>query len=1035
MLSIGKLGAGQHSYYLEKVAEGAEDYYAGEGEAEGHWLGDAAAELGLEGSVAPDQLSAMLTGLNPATGEPFGLRSVGGRGAIPGFDLTFSAPKSVSLLWALGGPEVAAEVKAAHQTSLEAALSYLQREACWTRRGAGGKEFVHGNGFLAAAYPHRSSRAGDPQLHTHLLIANLTKGPDGRWTRLHHPSIYHHAKSAGYLYEAQLRAELSQRLAVQWQEVRNGIAEIEGLADEHLRRFSTRRAQILEAAGPDASARARQIATLTTREAKQEGLSTETMRERWRSTAAQVGLDDATLAATLGREQLPPRAPTVEQIASALTAHASHFDRGEAIQAVAEAHREGAPAAAVERQADAFLACEQVISLGEGARGERFTTQRIWEIERRALASAEQMAAESDRGLAGELAAAREIAARPGLKPDQQRMVKRLLAGGEGIVVVIGEAGTGKSYALGAAARGWAATGHSLRVAAPTWRAANVLRSEGLAATSVARLLAESERGVAKGRPALSPNSVLVIDEAGMVDSASLGRLIDHTQSAGAKLVLIGDPAQLGEIEAGGLFAAIANRVEPVLLDEVIRHRHQAEREAAKRIRAGEGGRALSLLRTEERVVVAPDADARREAMVGDWWQSFGAGEDALMVAKRNVEVERLNALGREVMRSEGRLGEREIEVGGCSFARGDQVITRVNDHPNQVYNRERWRVAEVDPRAQRVALDGIDTPRRVCVDAVYLGRVTEAGDPALQHAYAATTYQAQGSTVDRAYVAADPSMDRQELYVAASRSREQTQLYVTPEIQAERDEFAPRSPYLREGLDHIAEAAERDGAQRSAHEEALRGRLAELSSTELARRGRELQSQASQESVNQTRAEGLTRRIEEGTSRLAELREEAARIDELPRRERNGELARIEANERLARAQVERLEGELRELAAPGHQAQAELALVDHLLAERGRAALTAARLSPPPYITRELGERPSDPAKREQWERAVGAIEGYRLRHGVVDPDSALGREAREGAEQMARRQVERVVTQARQGLGLEREVGWSLDLGIGR
>lgn len=129
-----------------------------------------------------------------------------------------------------------------------------------------------------------------------------------------------------------------------------------------------------------------------------------------------------------------------------------------------------------------------------------------------------------------------------------------------------------------------------------------------------------------------------------------------------------------------------------------------------------------------------------------------------------------------------------------------------------------------------------------MCVDAVYLRRVTDGGDPAIQHAYAATTYQAQGSTVDRAYVMADPSMDRQELYVASSRSREQTYLYATPEVQAEREEYAPRSPYLREGLEHIAEAAERDRAQVAAHDFALRAELAPLSNRELVQRRVELE-------------------------------------------------------------------------------------------------------------------------------------------------------------------------------------------------
>jgi len=135
MHSIGKLGTGQESYYLEKVAEGAEDYYSGEGEAEGYWVGSVPPLLGLDGKVDGEQLTAMLTGVNPATGEPLGLRAVGGRGPVPGFDLTFSAPKSVSLTWALAGGGVGAEVAAAHKASVEAALDYLERHALFTRRG------------------------------------------------------------------------------------------------------------------------------------------------------------------------------------------------------------------------------------------------------------------------------------------------------------------------------------------------------------------------------------------------------------------------------------------------------------------------------------------------------------------------------------------------------------------------------------------------------------------------------------------------------------------------------------------------------------------------------------------------------------------------------------------------------------------------------------------------------------------------------------------------------------------------------------
>ena len=143
--------------------------------------------------------------------------------------------------------------------------------------------------------------------------------------------------------------------------------------------------------------------------------------------------------------------------------------------------------------------------------------------------------------------------------------------------------------------------------------------------------------------------------------------------------MLIGDPAQLGEIEAGGLFASIASRTEPVVLDEVIRHRYELEREGAKLVRSGEGREALAIYRSAERVTVSDDPLARREAMVGDWWQSFERGEDALMIAKRNAEVAELNAMARERMRAEDRLGAEEIKVGEARFA-----CRRSGHHPHQ---------------------------------------------------------------------------------------------------------------------------------------------------------------------------------------------------------------------------------------------------------------------------------------------------------------------------------------------------------------
>lgn len=221
-------------------------------------------------------------------------------------------------------------------------------------------------------------------------------------------------------------------------------------------------------------------------------------------------------------------------------------------------------------------------------------------------------------------------------------------------------------------------------------------------------------------------------------------------------------------------------------------------------------------------------------------------------------------------------VGAENAGGGGQPKHKRDQVITRVNDHRADIYNRERWHIAEVDPEKRSVVLQGIDQPRQVELGADYLARTNPYNDaPALEHAYAVTTYSAQGTTVDRAFVMADPSMDKQEFYVAASRSREETWLYATPEVQVHREEIAPESPYLREGIPHIAEAAERDRAQLAAHDIA---QLEALPTEELVQRRSELSLPAAEEQRAEERRDGLQREIAEIAERQ-QLAITAARI------------------------------------------------------------------------------------------------------------------------------------------------------------
>jgi conjugative relaxase-like TrwC/TraI family protein len=279
---VSKLGAGQESYYLDSVAQGVEDYYLGHGETPGVWIGSACATLGLAGEVRADDLRTVLEGHDPKDGS----RLIQVRkDRVPGFDLTFSAPKSVSALYGLGDPDTVRKVRAAHDRSVAAALDWLEREACVSRRGVDGRERIPTDGFVGAAFAHRSSRAGDPQLHTHVLVANLTHCEDKMWRTLHGAPLYWQARTAGYLYKAHLRHALTEALGVEWGPVHKGAAEIAGIAPELCRLFSTRRQEIedeLDVRGTHTPQAAR-VAALDTRQAKDYGVDIGALRERWRA--------------------------------------------------------------------------------------------------------------------------------------------------------------------------------------------------------------------------------------------------------------------------------------------------------------------------------------------------------------------------------------------------------------------------------------------------------------------------------------------------------------------------------------------------------------------------------------------------------------------------------------------------------------------------------------------------------------------------------------------------------------------------------
>lgn len=663
MLSVGKLAPGQGNYYLRTVAQGTEDYYLFSGEAPGRWVGGGCGNVGLAGRVEADTFTAVLDGRDPRTGDALGKRWATSK--LPGFDLTFSAPKSVSVLWALGDDELQARLRDAHDHAVDAALGYLERTASHARRGHAGVDQIGTSGFLAAAFRHRTSRAGDPNVHTHVVVANRVRAEDGRWSALDGRALYRQARTAGTLYQSQLRHELRD-LGLSWNVASTGVAEIDGVPRQVRREFSQRRHEIERqlAERGNSSARAAQVATLQTRKAKDYGVQVETLVDDWQRRATELGFDRETIEQLLheGREHALPaqeRAADYAGIRDALlsptglTERASAFRERDALRAVAIAMKAGAEVGEIERLAQEVLNESAVVRLAApeqardpspvGRSDTRYTTTDLLQIERQLVEAAARRLGEGV-ALAVPTSVEHALATRPKLSDEQIAMVRRLTEEGDGVSVVHALAGAGKTTALGAAVEAWSASGHHVIGACLSAKAASVLRTEtGVEASTIAQLLIEVRDRRFRG---FAPNTVLLVDEAGQVGTRALAEVAGHLDRAGAKLVLVGDTHQLPEIEAGGAFRGLVDRLPVCELTVNYRQTEPAEKERVAELRSGDVSRALRMYDDAGRIVRGATADELRNRLTQDWyaaWRRQPTEErraDVVMLGLTNAEVE-----------------------------------------------------------------------------------------------------------------------------------------------------------------------------------------------------------------------------------------------------------------------------------------------------------------------------------------------------------------------------------------------------------
>jgi conjugative relaxase-like TrwC/TraI family protein len=791
------------------AGRGPVDYYLDPNEPPGRWWGRGCAGFGVERDVSPEEMESLLEARHPETGKKLG-RGFGLKSAR-GFDATFSAPKSVSVLWALSeDPWVRAEVLAAHDTAVVAALDWFEQHGAVTRRGTDGVHQVDTQGIAAALFRQHTSRSIDPQIHTHAVIAAKVQDPTGRWLALDARFLKRQQRAISWLYAAALRSELTARLGVAWGPMDKGHADIEGVPAGLSELFSKRIVQVEAAlanriarwvdehdgAEPDARtiARLERKAVLASRPDKENAIDAGTLRAEWLGQARAIGFEPTSLPTATPRQPCSTawdedavmtvalervaassstwlQADLAREIAVLVPADAAP-SAGELVALVDELAERAAsrcvelhpPAAArVRRREDRRPVSEHVTD-------RHLTTRAVLVQEARLLAWARSA-----------------VGPAPSATDDAQTAAARSVGGHERLVLVVGPAGAGKTTTLGAAVAQLRQPGRAVIGLAPSGKAADVLAAEtGCAATTLAKLLHEQNR---PGGPSpawqVPAGATVILDEAGMAATSDLDRLVRLVEAQRWRLVCVGDAAQLPAVGRGGVFAHWCQQLPAHHLEDVRRFADAWQAEASLALRRGEAAAAAAYAARRRLQSTHPTLVADRVAHQFEKLRVRGG-----TVAITTASAKTARAINVEIQRRHNpRLAGPSVTLAdGTQVFVGDRIATRRNDASivasggSAVRNRQTWTVTAMGKDGSLAVAD--DDRGRVRLPADYVARHVELG-------WAVTGYGSQGVTVDHGICVIEPSSSRAGIYVGMTRGRDRNVAWLVDPTGLEEPEEA----------------------------------------------------------------------------------------------------------------------------------------------------------------------------------------------------------------------------------------------------
>ena len=721
------------------AGDGSADGLGGDGKRSyGTWFGKGAASVGLEGDVDPDDFKSVLDGRLP-NGVVLGTMKDGKLTHTPGWDLTFSAPKSVSILIEVAKDE---RVLQAHENAVKDALTWTEENALGSRkRSFLGRLFESSGSMVAALFTHHTSREQDPNTHTHAVVANATEREDGDWRSVFSKPLFEHKMAAGNVYRASLAQQLKELGYAIEQTSRDGRFEVADVPSDLIDRFSKRRKDIESVLNrwetDDASSAAR--ATLLTRPSKRL-TDREVLEQRWQSETGDI---DLSVVVNNAREKAAEssRSGAPADLSDAVKTAIERLSEPEAVFSNADLVRWTLAAAmgkgTVKDAEEAIRQFERdgrLHRINEHGRA-LWTTPRALEQERRVL-----RAVNESKGAVTPVDSPRSINATlesTTLSEEQKAAARLVLSSSDRFVGILGRPGTGKTFLLSsvreiAESRGYTVTGMSQNANA----ARNLQEQAGITSSTIHKHLAKvgSDLAVMQKGNTLEKmmvergyrNQIWVVDEASQLPSSLTRRLMFAADRLGARMVFVGDPQQLPAIEAGKPFALmLKSGMKHAELTEIRRQRDSGHREAIRDAIRGDVDSAIDRLLPN--ITVLNDRGERLKAMLRQYRNLGDARADTLLLTARAQDKAALNAGVREILRGEGKLRD---ETGRTQLAR---VFSRRADRKNAEFYQngdlvrftgkadslgieagDYRRVVGTNPRSNLVTLETLDSSSEI---------------------------------------------------------------------------------------------------------------------------------------------------------------------------------------------------------------------------------------------------------------------------------------------------------------------------------